>query len=104
MLLKKNPPRKSCSFELKINLIAAAMDKWLKRKKVMEEFQFLVLIFQLGYLLKEIKRRREGFLNLDDREFYLSQRRRRRRKRVEGKAASVILGCNCRLENEATSS
>lgn len=103
MLLKKNPPRKSCSFELKINLIAAAMDKWLKRKKVMEEFQFLVLIFQLGYLLKEIKRRREGFLNLDDREFYLSQRRRRRRKRVEGKAASVILGCNCRLENEATS-
>lgn len=80
------------------------MDKWLKRKKVMEEFQFLVLIFQLGYLLKEIKRRREGFLNLDDREFYLSQRRRRRRKRVEGKAASVILGCNCRLENEATSS
>lgn len=102
MLLKKNPPRKSCSFELKINLIAAAMDKWLKRKKVMEEFQFLVLIFQLGYLLKEIKRSREGFLNLDDREFYLSQRRRR--KRVEGKAASVILGCNCRLENEATSS
>lgn len=78
------------------------MDKWLKRKKVMEEFQFLVLIFQLGYLLKEIKRRREGFLNLDDREFYLSQRRRR--KREEGKAASVILGCNCRLENEATSS
>lgn len=70
MLLKKNPPRKSCSFELKIHLIAAAMDKWLKRKKVMEEFQFLVLIFQLGYLLKEIKRRREGFLNLDDREFY----------------------------------